>query len=252
MTEDLARLALSTASESAQAVGPLAAVLAVVFLLFFRDVPRHALWAMVKGVVIAALGLMIFLLGVRFGFVPYAQEMGRILAEEQPLVVLIITSLALGIAVTIAEPAVKVLAVEVDRFTSGYVREKAILYTIAAGVAVSVALNMVRILYGVPLLYIIGPGYLLALVMAAFSHPSFIALAFDSGGVATGSMSVSFIMALAIGFTSATPGRDPAVEGLGTLALIAMTPILTVLALGLAYKPVWRKDDNGREAGADI
>ena len=92
---------------------------------------------------------------------------------------------------------------------------------------------------------------LLALVMAAFSHPSFIALAFDSGGVATGSMSVSFIMALAIGVTSATPGRDPAVEGLGTLAIIAMTPILTVLALGLVYKPAWRRDDNGDEARAD-
>lgn len=250
MTE-FAQLALSTASESAQAVGPLAAVLLLVFLLFFRDVPRQAMWAMVKGVVIAAVGLMIFLLGVRFGFVPYAQEMGRILAQEQPLVVLIISSLALGIAVTVAEPAVKVLAVEVDRFTTGYVKEKAILYTIAAGVAVSVALNMVRILYGVPLMYIIGPGYLLALVMAAFSHPSFIALAFDSGGVATGSMSVSFIMALAIGVTSATPGRDPAVEGLGTLAIIAMTPILTVLALGLVYKPAWRRDDNGDEARVD-
>lgn len=251
MTEDLVRLALSTASESAQAVGPLAAVLVLVFLLFFRDVPRRSLWAMVKGVVVAAVGLMVFLLGVRFGFVPYAQEMGRILAEEQPLVVLMITSLALGIAVTVAEPAVRVLAVEVDRFTTGYVREKTILFTIAAGVAVSVALNMVRILYGVPLMYIIGPGYLLALVMAAFSHPSFVALAFDSGGVATGSMSVSFVMALAIGFASATPGRDPAVEGLGTLALIAMTPILTVLALGLAYKPAWRNDDNGHEARAD-
>ena len=113
MTEDLVRLTLSTASESAQAVGPLAAVLVLVFLLFFRDVPRRSLWAMVKGVVVAAVGLMVFLLGVRFGFVPYAQEMGRILAEEQPLVVLMITSLALGIAVTVAEPAVRVLAVEV-------------------------------------------------------------------------------------------------------------------------------------------
>ncbi|NLE11701.1 MAG: DUF1538 domain-containing protein [Actinobacteria bacterium] len=247
MEESLAQIALSTASESLQALGPLAAVLVVVFLLFFRDVPRDSLLAMVKGVVVATVGLMIFLFGVRAGFMPYAERMGRILAEEQPLGMLITISLVLGVVVTIAEPAVRVLAEEVDRFTTGYIRKNAILYTIAAGVAVSVALNTVRIHYGIPLAYIVGPGYLLALLMTAFSHPSFTALAFDSGGVATGTMSVSFIMSLAIGVAAGTQGRDPAVEGLGVLSLIAMVPILTILALGLLYRPPWRRDGDAEE-----
>lgn len=251
MSDDLAQAALDTTREAGQALGPLAAVLIVMFLLFFRDVPRSSLFNMIKGVLIAAVGLIIFLLGVRVGFMPYAAAMGEILATEQPLAVLLVCGLALGVAVTIAEPAVRVLAAEVDRFTTGYLRERAILYTIAAGVAVSVALNMVRIRYGIPLMYIVGPGYLLALLLAAFSHSSFIALAFDSGGVATGSMSVSFIMSLSIGVTAGTEGRDPAVEGLGVLALIAMTPIVTVLSLGLAYRPPWREDRYAEDDGEE-
>lgn len=250
MDESLAQAAIATASEAGQALGPLVAVLVAVFLFFFRDVPRSSLLPMVYGVVLAGIGLMAFLFGVRVGFVPYAEAMGNILATDEPLVILIIASLVLGVAVTIAEPAVRVLAGEVDRFTTGYISARVMLYTIAAGVALSVALNMVRIHYGIPLFFIVGPGYLLVLLMTAFSHPSFIALAFDSGGVATGSMSVSFILSLAIGVASGTEGRDPVVEGLGVLSLIAMIPIMTVLALGIAYRPPWR-DESGEENGAE-
>jgi hypothetical protein len=250
MNEGLGEIVLSTASESGQALGPLAGILIVVFLLFFRDVTRRALIRMIVGVVISAVGLMIFLLGVRAGFVPYAEEMGRVLAARQPTFVLMLISFVLGVAVTIAEPAVRVLAGEVDRFTTGYVRQNAILYAIALGVALSVAVNMLRIKYGVPLIFIVGPGYMLALLMGAFSHSSFLALAFDSGGVATGTMSVSFMLSLAIGVSESTSGRDPAVEGLGLLALVAMIPILTVLLLGLAYRPPWRTKDD-REDGGD-
>ncbi len=125
--------------------------------------------------------------------------------------------------------------------TSGYLREKIVTYTIALGVAVSVALNMLRIRYGVPLLYIVGPGYLLAIVLVLFSHSSFAALAFDAGGVATGPMAVTFIMSLAIGVASGM-GGDPSTEGLGLVALVAMAPIISVLLLGLVYKPPWRRE----------
>lgn len=242
--ESIGALLLHTLSEAGQALGPLVVVLVVVFAVFFRDVPKQQLWRMVLGVFIAAVGLTTFLVGVRFGFIPYAREMGSLLATEHPAAVLITAGFALGLAATLAEPAVRILAGQVDRFSSGYLKERGILYTIAVGVAVSVALNMVRIRYGIPLFWIVGPGYLLALFLVAFSHPSFTALAFDSGGVATGPMAVTFVMSLAIGAATGT-GRDPAVEGLGLVALVALAPIISVLLLGLVYKPPWRREEHG-------
>jgi len=239
--QSISTLLLHTLSESGQALGPLVAVLALVFLIFFRDVPRKSLWTMVKGMIVAALGLTIFLMGVRIGFIPYAKEMGSRLVTERSAPVLIIAGFVIGLTATLAEPAVRILAGQVDRFSSGYLKERTIIFTIALGVAVSVALNMARIRYGIPLFYIVGPGYLLAVALVAFSHSSFTALAFDAGGVATGPMAVTFVMSLAIGAASGM-GRDPATEGLGLVALVALAPIISMLLLGLAYKPPWRRE----------
>ncbi|NLE11703.1 MAG: DUF1538 domain-containing protein [Actinobacteria bacterium] len=241
--ENIGALLLENLSESGQALGPLVAVIALIFLIFFRDCPKDVLWSMAKGIIIAALGLTIFLMGVRIGFVPYAQEMGFLLATEHSPAFLIAVGFAIGLTAILAEPAVRILAGQVDRFSSGALREKTILYTISLGVAMSVALNMTRIWYGIPLFYIVGPGYLLALILVAFSHPSFVALAFDAGGVATGPMAVTFILSLAIGVASGT-GRDPATEGLGLVALVALAPIITMLLLGLVYKPPWRREEH--------
>lgn len=244
MTEEsIGAILLHSLSESGQALGPLVAVLVVIFLVFFRDVPKDSLLTMVKGVVIAAIGLTIFLMGVRIGFIPYAREMGSMLATESSTAVLIVVGFALGMAATLAEPAVRILSRQVDRFSSGYVRERLMLYTVALGVAAAVALNMVRIRYDIPLFWIVGPGYLLALLLVAFSHPSFVALAFDAGGVATGPMAVTFVMSLAIGMASGS-GGDPAVEGLGLVALVALAPIIAVLLLGLVYQPPWRREEH--------
>lgn len=212
----------------------------VVFLLFFRDVSRDTLLPIIKGILISTLGLVVFLVGVRFGFIPFAREMGVILARTQPPAVLILIGFAVGLTATIAEPAVKILASEVDRSSTGYLKERAVLWTIALGVASAVALHMLRVSYGFPLFYLIGPGYLLALLLSVFCHPSFVAIAFDSGGVATGTMSVTFILALVLGVASGSEGRGVTGEDLGMLALVALMPILSVLVLGLIYKPPWR------------
>lgn len=238
--ESIGTVVLHTLSEAGQALGPLVLVLVIVFLVFFRDVPKDSLWTMVKGVLIAAVGLTIFLTGVEIGFIPYARELGSRLATEESGAVLIIIGFGVGLTATLAEPAVRILAQQVDLFSTGFLRPRVIIVTIAMGVALSVGVNMARIRYGIPLFYIVGPGYLLALILVAFSDASFIALAFDAGGVATGPMAVTFVMSLAIGVASGS-GRDPAVEGLGLVALVALAPILTVLALGLLYKPPWRR-----------
>ena len=111
-----------------------------------------------------------------------------------------------------------------------------ILYSLSLGVAVSVSVGMARIIYGIPFLPLIISGYILAIILMRLTDPDFIAIAFDSGGVATGPMAVTFLMALAVGVANALGGRDPIVEGFGLIAFIALTPILTVLILGIAFK----------------
>ncbi|ARK28573.1 hypothetical protein BkAM31D_01090 [Halalkalibacter krulwichiae] len=149
--------------------------------------------------------------------------------------VLIPIGFVLGFVATFAEPAVRILNHEVEKVSGGYIPQKVMLYTLSIGVALSIALSMLRMIVGIPLWYFIIPGYLLALVLMRFSTKSFTAIAFDSGGVATGPMTVTFIVAMTVGIASVLEGRDPLLDGFGMIALVALSPILSVLTLGLLY-----------------
>jgi len=145
----------------------------------------------------------------------------------------------LGFVATFAEPAVRILNLEVERVSSGSIPQKVLLYTLSIGVAFSIALSMLRILTGWPLYYFIVPGYLVALLLLRYSSPTFTAVAFDSGGVTTGPMTVTFILAIAVGAASVIEGRDPLLDGFGMIAMVALAPILSVLVLGLVFD--WRR-----------
>jgi hypothetical protein len=142
----------------------------------------------------------------------------------------------MGFLATWGEPAVRILADQVEEASGGSIRKSLVIYAISSGVALSVALGMARIVYGIPLLWIIIPGYLLAIGMLWFSDRSLVAVAFDAGGVATGPMAVTFVLAMTVGIASAIEGRDPIMDGFGLIALIALAPILTIMALGLLLR----------------
>ncbi len=218
--------------EVLQALAPL-----VAFFLFFQLVylklPGDFVVRMIKGVVLCVFGLILFLQGVQVGFMPVGTAMGEVLGGMDKLWLLIPIGFLLGLVATIAEPAVHILSYEVEKTSSGSIREKTILATLSLGVAVFVALGMGKIIYGIPIHYILVPGYLLALVMMRFCDATFVAIAFDAGGVATGPMTVTFVLAVALGIASAMPGRDPVLDGFGLIALVAMAPILSVMALGI-------------------
>jgi hypothetical protein len=110
-----------------------------------------------------------------------------------------------------------------------------VLVTLSLGVGVFVALAMFKLLAGISILWFVVPGYLLALIMTRFSTPSFISAAFDAGGVATGPMTVTFVMAIALGAAGALEGRDAVADGFGLIALVALAPILSVMTLGILY-----------------
>lgn len=209
-------------------------VIFLIFLLVFR-MPRNELFNLFKGVLFAFAGLSLFLQGVKIGFMPVGNEMGAILGGLANRWLLIPFGFLLGFLATLAEPAVRILCDQVEKTSSGSIRSNTILLTLCLAVGIFIALGMTRVVYGIPFYYIIIPGYSLAIILMFFSKPSFTAIAFDSGGVATGPMTVTFIMAMAVGAADAIEGRDAVVDGFGLIALVALAPIIMVMLLGFLY-----------------
>lgn len=224
--------------EVAFALVPLLVFFAL-FQLFMLRLPVKRLGQVGIGFVLTFLGLSFFLQGVHIGFMPVGEMMGRSLGQGNSIWFLIPIGFVLGFAATFAEPAVSIMNDEVDDVTGGYISAKLMLYTLSFGVGFSIALSMLRILTGISLWYFLIPGYLIVILLIFMSRDIFIAIAFDSGGVATGPMTVTFISSLAVGVASVTEGRDPLMEGFGLIALVALTPIIAVLILGLIFN---RKD----------
>lgn len=232
------------AVELALAFAPL-----VLFFLYMQHrslrLPASYVKKMFKGLALSYVGLVLFLQGVTQGFLPAGTEIGRIMGEAAWRWALVPLGLVFGFAATIAEPAVRVLAIEMEKASAGAVRQKPVIFTLSAGVGLFVALGMVKLLAGIPILWIVVPGYLLVLVMTRFSTPSYIAAAFDAGGVATGPMTVTFVMAVVLGAAGVLEGRNPVADGFGLIALVALAPILSVMLLGILYS---RKRSDGHEA----
>ncbi|MUV36975.1 hypothetical protein JNUCC1_00781 [Lentibacillus sp. JNUCC-1] len=210
-------------------------ILFIVFQIFFLKLPLRKLLDITIGFLLTFLGLAIFLQGVNIGFLPVGELMGEKLGALTHRWILIPIGFLLGFFAIYAEPAVAVLINQVDKVSSGYIPEKVLLYTLSIGVGIAVVLSMIRIIVGISLWYFILPGYILAFIMVKYTSKTFTAIAFDSGGVATGPMTATFILALFVGLASVTEGRDPLLDGFGMVALVALAPILSVLTLGVLY-----------------
>ncbi|MFD1039262.1 DUF1538 domain-containing protein [Virgibacillus byunsanensis] len=221
-------------SEVAIALLPLIGLFAF-FQLFFLKLKRRKLIDISIGFVLTFLGLSFFLQGVHIGFLPIGELMGEKLGAIKYTWMLLPIGFVLGFFATYAEPAVQVLIDQVEKVSGGYIPQKVLLYTVSIGVGLSIALSMIRIIYGISLWYFILPGYIIALIMIKYSTKTFTSIAFDSGGVATGPMTATFILALFVGIASVTEGRDPLLDGFGMVALVALAPILSVLTLGILY-----------------
>ncbi|HBT20285.1 MAG TPA: DUF1538 domain-containing protein [Peptococcaceae bacterium] len=221
--------------EVALALLPLT-LLFIILQVWLLKFPKEKVYVIIKGLFLTLIGTSLFLQGVYMGFLPVGEVMRKTLGTLKYKWLIIPLGFVLGFVAVFAEPAVRVLNYEVEKASGGYIPQQLMLYTLSLGVAFSVALAMVRILYGVPLLYFIIPGYGLAFIMAHYSTPTFVAIAFDSGGVAAGPMTVTFFLAMALGIAAAIEGRNPLIEGFGMIALVALSPILAVLLLGLLYR----------------
>ncbi len=181
-------------------------------------------------------GLVIFLTGVNVGFLPVGNLVGQMLAMESYKWVLIPLGLLIGYFIVSAEPAVHVLNNQVEEITGGVVSRRAMMSCMSVGVAISVGLAMIRVLTGLSIWYLIIPGYLIALLLTFFVPPIFTGIAFDSGGVASGPMTATFLLPLAMGACDALPAGNILTDAFGVVAMVAMTPLIAIQIMGLIYK----------------
>ncbi len=217
------------------AVVPLA-MLFLLFQVFLLRLPRREVANILKGTVIAAAGLFLFLLGIGVGFLPLGRVMGEALGTLDRTW-LFVLGLLLGFFTTWGEPAVRILADQVEEASNGSIRGPLVLYAVCIGVALWVGIGMLKIAYGIPLLYLVVPGYVLVIGLMQFSDRDFVAIAVDAGGVATGPLANTFLLALALGVSAAMGDQDPFIHGLGFVALIALAPIISVMMLGFLFRP---------------
>lgn len=213
----------------------------ILFQIFFIKMSRKKFFSVLTGIMIAFIGIVFMIFGLEVGFVPIGRAMGIEFAGLSYNWVIVPISFILGFFITKVEPSVNVLVNDVDKETSGAVNKKVLTYTLAIGVGLSLALAMLKIILGISLWYIVVPGYVICLILTFFSGERFTALAFDAGGVTTGVMTSTFLLAMALGLAEGLPGANPATDGFGLIAIVAMTPILLVMLLGKIYEGKKRK-----------
>lgn len=222
------------AKEVAIAVSPIY----IFFLLYqrvFAPMKRDSLVTITVGVLYTYVGLVLFLTGVNVGFMPIGTYIGGVLGKTAYAWIAIPVGMLIGYFIVSAEPAVHVLTKQVEEITAGAIPRKALFTTLGLGVAASVGLAILRALTGISIYCMILPGYAIALVLAFFVPDIFVSIAFDSGGVASGPMTATFLLPFTIGICEAV-GGNVVQDAFGVVAMVAMTPLIAIEVLGLIYR----------------
>ena len=205
------------------------------FQIISLRLSRRKLGKILIGLLYTYIGLVLFLTGANVGFMPAGNYLGAVLAGSVFRYLIIPIGAVIGYFIVKAEPAVYVLNHQVEDITDGMISAKAMGNALSLGVAASVALAMTRVLTGLPVLYFLIPGYAIAIVLSLFVPRIFTAIAFDSGGVASGPMTATFLLPLAQGACMAVGGNLVA-DAFGVVAMVAMTPLITIQIMGLIHK----------------
>jgi hypothetical protein len=237
--------------EASHAVLDIALALLPLFILFLifqvslLRLPFEQVRRMLLGFFYSFLGLVVFMVGVGGGFTPVGRSLGMGLGDLYGGWCLLPVGLILGALVVCAEPAVWVLTEQVEEVSGGHIRRRHLLAALSLSIAIAVALGMFRVITGVSIWWMLLPGYVLALGLTRLAPPLFTAIAFDSGGVASGPMSTTFVLALTLG-ASLARGGNPATDAFGMVAMIAMAPLVTIQVFGLIVKRMERQHEEAR------
>ena len=244
---------LDVMKEVSLALGLLVLFFFAVQAIFLR-LPRRKLYRITVGILYTFVGLVMFLTAVTVGFMPIGYRIGRDLAQNNSTL-LVFMGFVLGLVVVLAEPAIHVLKSQVEEITNGTVSKRAMMLALSIGVGISIGLSMLRIIFDFSILYYLIPGYFISLGLSFFVPRLYTAIAFDSGGVASGPLTSSFILPLAIGACVSLQGAGAVMENaFGIVAMVAMTPLITIQVMGFRAVMAGKVRDNimmKRILGAD-
>jgi len=224
------------------AVGSFVALLPLVLMfIVFQKIKLHLktqlFGKIFLGFLYTYIGLVIFLVGAHAGFMNVGNIIGHQLAEYDNKAILVGIGFVLGMVVILTEPAVYILTEQIEDVTSGYIKRKTVLFALSIGVAFAVGLSMLRIVIpGIQLWHYLVPGFIIALTLTFFVPKLFIGIAFDSGGVASGPMTATFVLAFAQGASESVEHSNILVDSFGVIAMVAMTPLIALQVLGVIYK----------------
>ena len=225
---------LTMLKNTAIGFGPLFAIILVLQFTLLRF-PRVRFRKILMGMLYSFIGILIFLTGVDFGFVEVGRYLGQTISQNYSPVLVIALALVFGGIVVIAEPAVWVLTTQVETVTAGRIRKSLVMVFLCFGVSVAVALAMVRIFFSINYLWFVFLGVGASLLMSFFTPTLFTGIAFDSGGVASGPMSTTFLLSFAMGVSGS------AEMGFGLVGLVAISPLIAIQVLGLIFRFKERK-----------
>ncbi|MCI8348319.1 MAG: DUF1538 domain-containing protein [Firmicutes bacterium] len=228
-------------TEVAIALSPIV-IFFLLFQVFVLKLRRLPFIRILIGLVFTYTGLVCFLLGVNVGFSPLGLILGTELGGGWTLYLLIPIAALMGWFIVSAEPAVHVLTKQVEEISSGAVSQKAMKVSLSIAISAAMALSMLRVITGIHIFYFLIPGYIISLALSFFVPQMFTAIAFDSGGVASGPMTATFMLPFAMGACQAV-GGDILTDAFGLVALVAMTPLITIQVMGAVYVVKSRKNE---------
>ncbi|MDZ4131806.1 MAG: DUF1538 domain-containing protein [Dethiobacteria bacterium] len=230
MVNDLKEILL----EILQAITPIVLVVIVLLLILFPT-SDGLLLKFAAGAVLVTVGLFLFLVGVRVSLLPIGELIGSTIVSRGSLLFLMLATFVFGFVITVAEPDVRVLALQVNLASGGEINSNLLIVAVALGVGFFVSISILRILLGIPIAYFLAAGYALILVLSYWTPPGFVPLSFDAGGVTTGPMAVPFILALGVGATSVLGGKSNISDAFGLIGLASIGPVIGVMILGVLY-----------------
>lgn len=225
----------------------IALVLTPIILFFFvynaieLKLPKTKIIKLIAGIAFTYVGIVVYLTGTMAGFLPVASVIGYTVASNVNWM-LIPISLLVGFFISFAEPAIHVLNNQIAEITNGIISKKIMMLTVSAGVALSLLLSVLKVIYNIDYIYLIAPLYFACIVLCFFVPRIFVSIAFDSGGVASGSMATGFILPFVMGVCMAL-NIDVLAGAFGTVSLIACLPILSILIVGSIFKTITKKQE---------
>ena len=249
-SQDMILLFIRALPQYIEEVAIALAPIIVFFFLFnaiYIKLSKRQLISISIGLVFTYVGLVLFLTGVNVGFMPVGNYIGSRIGRLTYNWILLPIAMLIGYYIVKAEPAVHVLNKQVEELTAGSIPARAMELSLSIGVAVSLALAMIRVLTGISVMYFLVPGYVLALGLSFAAPKIFTSIAFDSGGVASGPMTATFLLPFAMGACEAIGGADRIVsDAFGVVAMVAMTPLITIQLLGVEYKIRKKREEKAR------